>query len=321
MLAVFRFFAITLQQTNHQNFDDMKRLIFYICFLNIAICSLATGQDSEVIYIDGEKWQLLGRPINRDTALVRRLIDVLPEKRIKSTANWDGFTACWSINSDEMLCLDSIQVWIDSREESHVCLSAEDMHKVFNEYYDNGVIIASWYNGDIRVARGRRLYYEHMGYFRYYEQEQVFKVKDGRITNRETYQNKVVVDGFTLDGLKVVKHGNVLAFLKTDYSTQPKQQLVKAIIPINVEDLPRDGRIVLNVNKIQVDSIGHLVNCEVYVSFRAKGESLDDDIKARLAQEIKTQLMQIYPWKVLYIQGKYYPDLRSVSGLILTSEE
>ena len=70
MLAVFRFFAITLQQTNHQNFDDMKRLIFYICFLNIAICSLATGQDSEVIYIDGEKWQLLGRPINRDTALV-----------------------------------------------------------------------------------------------------------------------------------------------------------------------------------------------------------------------------------------------------------
>ncbi|MBR5170061.1 MAG: hypothetical protein IKW85_05785 [Muribaculaceae bacterium] len=299
----------------------MKRLFFYICFLNITISSMATGQDSEVLYIDGEKWQLLGRPINSDAALVNRLIDVLPENRIKSTANWDGFTACWSINSDEMLCLDSIQVWMDSREESHVCLSAEDMHKVFNEYYDNGVIIASWYNGDIRVARGKRLYYEHTGYFRNYEQEQVFKVKNGRITDRETFQNKVVVDGFSLEGLKLVKQGNVLAFLKTDHSTQPKQQLVKAIIPISIEDLPRDGRIILNVNKIQVDSIGHLVNCEVSVSFRAGGGSLDDDIKARLAQDIKTQLMQIYPWKVLYINEKYYPDLRSVSVPILISEQ
>lgn len=298
----------------------MKRLFFYISLLNIAISSMATGQDSEVIYIDGEKWQLLGRPINSDPALVRRLIDVLPENRIKSTANWDGFTAFWSINSDEMLCLDSIQVWMDSREESHVCLSAEDMHEVFNEYFDNGVIMASWYNGDIRVARGKRLYYEHMGYFRHYEQEQVFKVKDGRITDRETYQNKVVVDGFSLEGLKVVKQGNVLSLMKTDFSTQPKQQLVKAIIPISVEDLPRDGRMILNVNKIQVDSIGHLVNCEVFVSFRAEGVSLEDDIKARLEQDIKTQLMQIYPWKVLYIQEKYYPDLRSVSGPIQISE-
>ena len=298
----------------------MKRLFFYISLLNIAISSLATGQDSEVIYIDGEKWQLLGRPINSDPALVRRLIDVLPENRIKSTANWDGFTACWSINSDKMLCLDSIQVWMDSREESHVCLSAEDMHEVFNEYFDNGVIMASWYNGDIRVARGKRLYYEHMGYFRHYEQEQVFKVKDGRITDRETYQNKVVVDGFSLEGLTLANQGNVLTFLKTDYSTEPKRQRVKAIIPISVGKLPRDSRIIVNVNKIQVDSIGHLVNCEVSVSFRANGISLDDDIKARLAQDIKTQLMQIYPWKVLYIQEKYYPDVRACSIPIKISD-
>ena len=289
--------------------------------MNIAICSMATGQESEVIYIDGEEWQLLGRPISSDTALVRRLIAVLPENRIKSSDNWVGFTACWSINRDEMLCLDSIFVRMDSREDSHVCLSAEDMHKVFNEYYDNGVFIASWYNGDIRVARGKRLYYEHMGYFRHYEQEQIFKVEDGRITDRETYQNRVVIDGFSLEGMKVVKQGDVLAFLKTDYSTQQKQQLVKAIIPISVGDLPRDGHIILNVNEIQVDSIGHLVNCEVSVSFRAEGVNLDDDIKARLAQDIKTQLMQIYPWKVLCIQEKYYPDLRSVSCPIQISDK
>lgn len=299
----------------------MKRLIFYICLMNIAICSMATGQESEVIYIDGEKWQLLGRPISSDTALVRRLIAVLPENRIKSSDNWVGFTACWSINSDEMLCLDSIFVRMDSREDSHVCLSAEDMHKVFNEYYDNGVFIASWYNGDIRVARGKRLYYENMGYFRHYEQEQIFKVEDGRITNRETYQNREVVDGFSLEGLNVVKQGDVFAFLRTDYSTQPKQQLVKAIIPVSVGDLPRDGRIILNVNEIQVDSIGHLVNCEVSVSFKAEGVSLDDDIKARLAQDIKTQLMEIYPWKVLYINEKFYPDLRSVSCPIQISDK
>ena len=299
----------------------MKRLIFCICILNIAFCSMATGQDSEVICVDGEKWQLLGRPINSDTALVRRLITVLPENRIKSTANWDGYTACWSINSDDMLCLDSIMVWVDSRMESHVCLSAEDLHKAFNKYYNNGVIFASWYNGDIRVARGNRIYYEHMGYFRYYEHEQVLKVKDGRITARKTYHNKVVVDGFSLEGLRLVKQGNVLSAIKMDYSTKPRQQQVKAIIPISIEDLPREGRIMMYMNKIQVDSIGHLVNCEVSVSYGKKGMSLDDDIKARLAQDIKTQLMQIYPWKVLYIQEKYYPDLRAFCIPILISEQ
>lgn len=300
----------------------MKRFILSIFMLGFAISSLATGQESEVIYMDGEEWYLLGRPINGDTALFRRLLSVLPDNRIKSTANWDGYTAYWSINSDEMLCLDSIQVSLDAIQNRSAKLPDEEMHMVFHDYYnDDGVIIASWCNYNIRVARGKRLYYMHEAYERNYEQEQVLTMKDGKVTDRRVYRNRVVVDGFSLEGLKLAKQGNVLAFLKTDHSTQPKQEHVKAIIPISIEDLPREGRIVLNVNKIQVDSIGHLVDCEVNISYRAKGLSLDDDIKARLAQDIKTQLMKIYPWKVLYIQEKYYPDLRAFNVPILISEQ
>ena len=68
----------------------------------------ATGQDGDIIYIDGKQWILLGKPVYADSILSNDLRAALPEERSITTANWDGYTAYWSI-SQEKLCLDSIK--------------------------------------------------------------------------------------------------------------------------------------------------------------------------------------------------------------------
>lgn len=86
----------------------MKKILTCIQFLLLAIAANATGQEGDIIYIDGTRWELLGRPVSRDSVLYHHLKAVLPSNRSISTANWDGFTAYWSIVQD-VLCLDSIR--------------------------------------------------------------------------------------------------------------------------------------------------------------------------------------------------------------------
>ena len=86
----------------------MKKILACIQFLLLAIAANATGQEGDIIYIDGTRWELLGRPVSRDSVLYHHLKAVLPSNRSISTANWDGFTAYWSIVQD-VLCLDSMR--------------------------------------------------------------------------------------------------------------------------------------------------------------------------------------------------------------------
>lgn len=85
----------------------MKRFFLFVQFLFLAIAANATAQTPDIIYIDGIRWELLGRPVCANSKLYRHLKAVLPTKRSTSTANWDGFTAYWSIKQD-VLYLDNI---------------------------------------------------------------------------------------------------------------------------------------------------------------------------------------------------------------------
>ena len=80
-----------------KHYGMMKRLIAGVLMFITAMGASATGQSGDMITIDGEQWNLLGKPIDWDSTLYKSLLKVLPEERSINTANWDGYTAYWSI--------------------------------------------------------------------------------------------------------------------------------------------------------------------------------------------------------------------------------
>ena len=86
----------------------MKRyLLIILCVLLACPISWGTGQEGDVIVLDGEEWQLLGAPLERlDSLTYHHLRDILGWES-RSTGNWRGYVAYWSV-SDGMLCLEKV---------------------------------------------------------------------------------------------------------------------------------------------------------------------------------------------------------------------
>jgi hypothetical protein len=288
------------------------KFVVTICMFVLAMNALATGQSGDVITIDGEQWSLLGKPIDRDSVLYHHLKDVLPKDRLINTANWDGYTAYWSIRNDR-LYLDRIEVEMYNKEtkQSHVeNLPEADMRKVFGKYYQQQEIVASWVNHDVRVAKGKTLYYVHADYERNLEYEQILTIKQGKVTKRKEYHNRVVVkDGFSFDNMK---NDNFRRRFPLHTQKYPELADVKYLI--------------ISVSKIQLDEKGNLLDCNVKVRHRDMKGSIEG-----LAQEMKTLLKQVRPWKTLYINGEYVStryhesitfayDLDSPSGFKVTRD-
>lgn len=270
----------------------MKRLILCLYALAIAFCSWATGQQGDVIFIDGERWNLLGEPIEADSVLSHQLRDRLPQKRDICSDNWKGYTAYWSIRH-ECVYLDSIKVSINQHLQP---LPDSVMHKVFQDYYcktqcdgfcDEG-IMAQWLTRNIRVGKGNKIHYEHMGYVRNLEHEQIITIDAGRVTDVKTYHNRVAIEGFSFNRLHTFEDA-------------------KECIAFPVEKYPElaGKKVPFQVSKIQLDTLGNLIDCKI--SPQCKDEALNE----RLAQDMKVALMNIRPWRVLYIRGEYLPDIQS----------
>lgn len=151
----------------------------------------ATGQTSEVIYWKGQKYQLLGLPLASNHAL-DSLVSTQYNFKMTNTALWRGYIGHWSIDND-LLVLDSICVETDNTPKM-IAINLNDC-KAFDPYRKNGKIYASWVNKELRIASGKTLKYEHMGFNRNYEQESIIQIKDGRIVQVKSYDNKVIVDG------------------------------------------------------------------------------------------------------------------------------
>lgn len=273
-----------------------------ICTLALAMSAFATGQDGDVIIIDGERWSLLAKPISADSALFRRLKAVLPENRTLVTSNWDGYTAHWSIRN-ERLCLDSITVLLyneDTRQQWNECLPEADMQHVFGSYRHEGDIVATWVNRDIRAAKGNKVYYVHSYFERNHEYEQILAVKEGMVTGKKAYHNRVVVDGFSLKD----------TFNEFRYKQGEKgQQVIKEKLPLHTENYPElagETEIFFTVKDIRLDSLGNLVDCRVKATI---GRRTRQDSEG-LAQEMKQLMKNIHPWKTLFINGEYLPEDR-----------
>ena len=261
----------------------MKRLFIFITLTLMSLTMYATGQEGDIIYIDGEQWELLGKPIYADSVLSRELKKALPKERGINTANWAGYTAYWSIQQ-EKLYLDSIRYVIyDSAQKSRTeCLPSKAMRRIFKKYASRKRIVATWFNNEIRVAKGKQLYYVHEGYTRNYEHERVISIEQGKVCGTKDYQN-YVVDGFSFD----------------KYRPNNKAEL-REKFPLHIEQYPELAdvkRILFNIKRARVDAQGNLVECEVKV--------LRPNDNPRLAAEMVEVMKAYRPWRVMFINGEY----------------
>ena len=261
----------------------MKRLFIFITLTLMSLTMYATGQEGDIIYIGGEQWELLGKPIYADSVLSRELKNALPKERGINTANWAGYMAYWSIQQ-EKLYLDSIRYVIyDSAQKSRTeCLPSKAMRRIFKKYASRKRIVATWFNNEIRVAKGKQLYYVHEGYTRNYEHERVISIEQGKVCGTKDYQN-YVVDGFSFD----------------KYRPNNKAEL-REKFPLHIEQYPELAdakRIVFNIKRARVDGQGNLVECEVKV-FRPNDNP-------RLAAEMAEAMKAYRPWRVMFINGEY----------------
>ena len=265
----------------------MKKFLFSVALAMLSLAAFATGQSADVVYIDGEAWMLLARPITVDRVLAHSVKQALPDNCIWSTANWDGVTGIWSIR-DSKLCLDSVVY--ETRDEStnkvvRHCLSAEVMKSIFDGYFEGNDIVAGWCSDTLRAAQGRTVYYEHMGFMRYHETEQVLVVDQGKVTHRKTYHNSVA------KGLSGVDLAN--------------KQKVKSLFPLRVADnleLAGVKQVGFWVSHIRLDSSGRLVDCVVEAEVRKQGERIK---LPSLAAEMKAAMQSHHPWEVYFVDGEY----------------
>ena len=240
-----------------------------------------------MIYYRGQQWWLLGRPADYDSSLFVALQNNLPSDRCESTANWGGYVGYWSVRNG-VLVLDSIMVEnIIDGECVEATLPDSFIKRVFKAYDENGIVMARWYSGTLRLAQGKMLRYEHGGWNRNYETEMELTVRNGIVVDSLEYHNRIVCEGFDLESL----------------SMQDWDSLQQGFRPIAKKYPQLEGkeRIFFMVSDFVVDSQGNLIDI-AKVSCHAQ---LDEEIEQQLALDFKHYLMNIRPWKVLYINGKY----------------
>lgn len=255
----------------------------------------ATGQASDIVYIDGQRWWLMGRPVGADSALYVNVRERLPKYVQESTANWDNFEGYWSLDG-EWLVLDSIVcvVYEDStyKKSYETSLSQATMREVFGNYYRDGRIVATWLTGTIRLAQGKRIFYEHMGWNRHYETEMMLEVNEGHIVGRTLYHNRMVVDGFYFD---------------EDAPQEKWNEFKRGFLPVLEKYHVFDTLtgIYISVSREVVDSLGNMTDVKVEVMYSNYMNNPMPELTDALVREFKQYLMSIRPWRVLYLNGQY----------------
>jgi len=262
-----------------------KSMMTAILFLLIPWEGKATGLSGDFIYLQGEEWVLLDKPINRDSILFHRLMEFLPENHCITTANWDGYTAYWEVQQSH-LYLHHLEVCVydkQKKEEYSLTYQPDQLKEVFQPYYQDGKIGARWFSGELRAGKGELVRYVHSGFDRNLETEQVIVFQHGRIESCQTYHN-------TLRAGMKIQHAQDEIIRRFPWHRFPEY---------------KGQRITFGVNDIQCNSDGCLVDMNVVImSVRPKRENIDDKDHP-LAKAFKEVLMSIYPWEVLFINGKY----------------
>lgn len=154
---------------------------------------MATIPEPDIIYINGEKWWLLARPLPND--LMQELDTVLPDYDLRSTssANEGGFRCVWSIDKNRMY-LKGIYVDMDNPHSTEVKVlyfPADSLREVFKGYRcTKKGINAKWLEKDLRTGNGNIVGYT--GLYVNLEEEMHFKVHKGKVIEMHLRRYKYI---------------------------------------------------------------------------------------------------------------------------------
>lgn len=262
----------------------MKRILILLLAVMQTSLLLATGHAGDYIFINGEEWELLDKPLNKDSAVYANLMKFLPEGRSVSTANWDGYTAYWTV-IDGKIYLQKIDVHMYSshdNEEYTLVYEADSLRNLFVSYYDGQGILAKWLNGDVRSGRGKVIRYFHSGFNRNMEEECIMSIYGGTIVNSMLYHN----------------------YKKDGFSLASGQQELEKRFPFNRFPELKEKGISFLMRDFKVSPEGKLLDCHVQARLPGARDFLKEQQHPYI-KAYKAVLSDIHPWEVLYINGEY----------------
>lgn len=143
---------------------------------------LATAQQSEVIFLDGEKLGLYACPLEQYEW--RKPPGFTPI----STGNYRGYVGTWLIE-DQRLYLTGIEAELCRTGWPRRCRPTS-LQALFPKLIKQGRVEATWFSGTLRVLRGKLLTYVHMGFASVFEEEIHLEVEQGRVIKRTVIDNR-----------------------------------------------------------------------------------------------------------------------------------
>lgn len=269
----------------------MKKMVLCILLWLAVLPLKATGQSGDVIRLEGEEWVLMAKPIDYDSLLCRRMGDFLPENVSRSTGNYSGYTAFWEVR-DGYLCLQRVEADVYEevgKKKSTRVYEVKDLQPIFAAYCRAGTIQARWFSGELRAGKGDLVRYVHDGFDRNMETEQVLTVRNGKVMETQTYHN------YRRAGLNLTKaYGEIVR--RFPWERFPEY---------------RGERFLFSLSDFQTTEDGHFVDCDVRFIFLRTSRKMINDGNHPLALALKETLKSIYPWEVLFINGKYTGEYRN----------
>ena len=264
----------------------MKKILLFLMAFITSTSAHATWQEGDILYVNGERWELLCKPIGWDSVFYHKLKDALPKDRVKTTANWSGYTAAWSVKNNKLV-LDSILVEIYDKKSplktNFRKLTPDELAKVFGNR--KLPIAATWFNQSVVAGKGKVIWYLHSGYHRHYAQELHLTFKRGKVAKRKLYNNGVIVDGFSIAEIK---------------SAEELRQ--KVMLPSEKYPLLKGKRVIFSIKQARADQFGNLLDCEI----KAHSRDIPDNSPElrQAAIDFKAALKAVKPWKTWRVNGK-----------------
>lgn len=261
---------------------NIRFLLLWFSFSLLGITSaFSTPQDSEILFMDGEEWDMLAKPIDIDSIHYYRFRNFLPEERNWNTANWNGYMGVWEIKNHQ-LYLQKVIIEMSENQKTEK-KEVQGLESFFSDFKTDNGIFASWFSGKIRIGRGDVIRMGTGGFDRNYMEESILTIKDGVIIDRVSYHNSRKEGA----GLTQIRD-TLLAYFP--WQKFPEIIEKRLIIFLSDFDLTADGRYVDSNVKIRLDKV------------------MTEDQNHPIITTVKKQLREIYPWEVLYINGKYRPE-------------
>ncbi len=271
----------------------MKKVILLILLCAVMLTLKATGQSGDVIRLEGEEWVLMAKPIGYDSLLCRRMGDFLPENVSRSTGNYSGYTAFWEVRGG-YLCLQRVEADVYdevSKKESTRVYDVKELQPIFAAYCRTGEIQARWFSGELRAGKGDLVRYVHDGFDRNMETERVLTVRNGKVLETQTYHN------YRRAGLNLMK---------------AQGEIVRRF-PWNRFSEYQGERIIFSISDFQLTADGHFIDCDVRFIYLRSSRKMINDGNHPLGLAFKETLKSIYPWEVLFINGKYTSEYRNLT--------